>query len=70
MASGGFHNRLTEGDIRDKVAIHHVAVDPISARFRHALHLIPQATEVTGKDRGSDDGWALSWHVNRPEWLG
>ena len=50
VASGSFHDRLTEGNVRDEVPIHHVAMDPIGARGRHALDLIPQATEVTGEN--------------------
>ena len=50
VASGSFHDRLTEGNVRDEVPIHHVAMDPIGARVRHALDLIPQATEVTGEN--------------------
>jgi len=43
-------------DRRDEVAVHHVHVDRLRPGVQHGLHLLAQAREVRGEDRGSDAG--------------
>ena len=48
VARGRFHKGRTEGNVVHKMAIHHIAVNPIRAGLGDAFHLRTEAAEVTG----------------------
>jgi hypothetical protein len=50
---GAYHGR-SNGDIRHKMAIHHIDVDPISARSDDRADFLAEIRKVSGKNRRRD----------------
>ena len=49
------HDVRAEGDVGHEMAVHHVEMDPVRAGLVDRAHLLAQAGEVGGEDRGSDE---------------
>jgi hypothetical protein len=48
------HNQRAEGDVGNKIAVHHVAVDTVRARVLRRLDFTLETAEISGKDGGKD----------------
>ena len=61
-------DQRAHGDRRDEVAVHDVDVDDRRAGVEHVAHLLAQAGEVGGEDRGGDAGRRplISARASRP----
>ena len=55
------HDIRTEGYVRHKMTVHHIAVDPVRPRAGHLGYFFAKSREVTGQDgRGNDKFHHLS----------
>ena len=54
---------------RDEVAVHDVDVDDLGAGVDDRLHLLAQAAEVGGQDRGGDAAPHISTSIEPSQWL-
>jgi len=58
VPGSGFDEGRTEGNVVHKMAVHHVAMDPVAAGGRHALDLGAELGKVAGQDRRGDENFA------------
>ena len=56
----------THADVRHEVAVHDVDVQPAHARRERVLHLLTEAAEIGGEDRGRDLDRGGARHVRSP----
>ncbi len=54
-AAAGFHDDRPHGQVGDKMAVHHIHVDPVGAGRFTGGDLLPQAQEVRRQDGGGND---------------
>ena len=44
------NNQRSNGDVRNKAAVHHIHMDPIRTGFVHGFHFFAEACEVSRQD--------------------
>ena len=49
------HDGGTDGEVRHKMAVHHVDMDPVGAGLIDCAHFFPELCEIGGEDRRSND---------------
>ena len=50
------HHGRADREVRHEMAIHHVDVDPVRARFVDRAHFLAELREVGGQDGRGDEG--------------
>jgi hypothetical protein len=53
-SADGFYDAWTNADVGDKVTVHHIDVDPVSAGGLGGANFFTQPGKIRGKDRGRD----------------
>ena len=63
-------DRHPEGDIRHKVAVHHVDMEPVGAALFYAVQFVGQAGKIRRKHGGGDEhGGGFLFSVNGKMWV-
>ena len=52
----GFDHGWAKGDVRYKMTIHNIEMNPIRTRFNNGFNLVAQFRKISGEDRGSNQG--------------